>query len=230
MEATYYVDYIIDSLKCCLLEGCIFSVTHNSDHSAPTKEFKWILDDWRISAWFTQNPDDEHKKLFPVPIGVANSRWRHGNVLSIKKAIYMYRKPFSERENLLYVNFEVETNRQVRSKVLKWAVGLVNVTIKKSLSFEMHLKEMGNAKFVASPPGNGLDCHRTWEAILMGAVPIVMRSRVDPLFEHENVLIIDDWNKVTVDYLKSLHYHPIYSQAMLARYWYTLLLKAGGRK
>ena len=32
------------------------------------------------------------------------------------------------------------------------------------------------SKFVLSPPGNGFDCHRTYESILLGAVPIVVRD------------------------------------------------------
>ena len=205
-------------------------VTHNSDHSAPTKEFQWALNDSRILAWFTQNPDYEHKKLFPIPIGVANIRWRHGNVLSIKQAISSYRKAFSNRTTLLYVNFAVGTNRNIRSKALKWALSIVNKTKGKSVSYETYLREIGDSKFVLSPPGNGLDCHRTWEAMLMGAMPIVLRSRLDPLFSNESVLVVDSWNQLTLDYLKSLNLHPIPSQKLLARYWYARLLQAAGRK
>lgn len=38
--------------------------------------------------------------------------------------------------------------------------------------------------FIASPPGNGTDCHRTWEAMYLGAVPIVLRSTLTEYF-HE---------------------------------------------
>ncbi len=204
-------------------------VTHNSDMSVPTKEFKWVLDDKRILAWFAQNPDYEHNKLFPIPIGVANTRWIHGNVTAIKQAVYIHRKPFAQRTTLLYVNFEVETNKKVRSKALNWAIGLTKVTQRKSVSFETYLKDIGNAKFVLSPPGNGLDCHRTWEAMIMGAIPIVLRSTLDPLFTNESVLIIDDWEQVTLDYLNSLDYPLVPSRKVLAKYWYKRLLQAANR-
>lgn len=47
--------------------------------------------------------------------------------------------------------------------------------------------------FVPSPRGNGVDCHRTWEAIYTGAVPVVLRS--DWPFEHLDlpVLVVDAW-------------------------------------
>lgn len=69
-------------------------VIHSSDASVPTKEFKWLLNDSRILARFTQNSDDEHKKLFPVSIAMANTRWVYGSVTASKQAIYSRRKPF----------------------------------------------------------------------------------------------------------------------------------------
>jgi hypothetical protein len=129
----------------------------------------------------------------------------------------------------VYINFEVETNRKARSEALDWSLSLSNVTRTKPTSFEAYLQEMGNAKFVVSPPGNGLDCHRTWEAMLMGAIPIVLRSRLGSLFSNESVLIVDDWNQLTVDYLKSLDYRPVPSQKLSAKYWHTRLLQAAGR-
>lgn len=204
-------------------------VTHNSDASVPPKEYSWVLEDQRVLAWFTQNPNMEHKKLFPIPIGVANTRWRHGNVTAFKRAFYIHRKPFSQRQNLLYVNFEVSTNEKARSKALKWAQKFRNIEKRESVSVETYLQELGDAKFVLSPPGNGLDCHRTWEAILMGAVPIVLRSWLDPLFVNESVLIVNDWNDISLEDLESLQYNPVPSRLLLAKHWYTRLLEAAGR-
>lgn len=198
-------------------------ITHNSDASAPTNVFKWVLDEDKIVAWFASNPDYAHKKLFPIPIGMANTRWPHGNVNNFKRAFYQDRKPFHKRTTLLYVNFKVENNRKSRSKALKWALSLRNVAPTQATSHEIYLRELGNAKFVLSPPGNGLDCHRTWEAILMGAVPIVLRSPLDSLFSNIPVLIVDDWSYLTQEYLESLHYNTVLNERLFARYWYRRL-------
>ena len=198
-------------------------VTHNSDASAPTDVFKWVLDDDKVLTWFATNPDYVHRKLFPVPIGIANTRWPHGNVTNFKKAFLLNRKSFSERPTLLYVNFKVANNIKARSKALKWALSLPNVLQSQTTSHESYLRELGSAKFVVSPPGNGLDCHRTWEAILMGAVPIVLRSPLDPLFSNTPVLIVDDWSYITVEYLQSLHFNSVISERLFAKYWYRRL-------
>ena len=36
-----------------------------------------------------------------------------------------------------------------------------------------HWLQHAHFAFVASPSGNGLDCHRTWEALLLRSIPIV---------------------------------------------------------
>ena len=57
----------------------------------------------------------------------------------------------------------------------------------------------GEFGFELSPHGNGLDCFRTWEALLLGTIPIVRSSTLDPLFEDEAlpVAIVEAWSEVT---------------------------------
>merc|ERR1711988_48097 len=59
--------------------------------------------------------------------------------------------------------------------------------------------------FVASPQGNGLDCHRTWEALILESIPIVRTSSLDPLFAEFPVAIVKDWSEVTDEKLRSWH-------------------------
>jgi hypothetical protein len=53
-----------------------------------------------------------------------------------------------------------------------------------------------DTKFVLSPPGNGPDCHRTWEAIYSGAIPIVKRDFWPFKTLSLPVLVVNDWNEV----------------------------------
>ena len=65
------------------------------------------------------------------------------------------------------------------------------------LSKDRMLEEYARAQFVASPWGGGLDCHRTYEALAMGAIPIVRSSGpLDASFAAQPVLIVDDWADV----------------------------------
>jgi hypothetical protein len=54
-------------------------------------------------------------------------------------------------------------------------------------------EEYTKHRFGFSPKGNGQDCHRTWEMLFFGMVPIVKTSSVDPLFTGLPVLIVKEW-------------------------------------
>ena len=56
--------------------------------------------------------------------------------------------------------------------------------------------------FIASPHGNGLDCHRTWEALVLGCIPIVKKSPLDGLYEGLPVLIVNEWSDINEQLLK----------------------------
>ena len=58
------------------------------------------------------------------------------------------------------------------------------------------LADYARHAFVISPHGRGLDCYRTWEALLMGCVPIVKRSPLDRLYHGLPVAIVDDWREI----------------------------------
>jgi hypothetical protein len=198
-------------------------ITHNSDAYAPMA-YKKYLSHSKILMWYASNPSIEnHKKLSPIPIGLANARWSHGNVDKFTYAFKNYRKPWSQRTMLLYANFEISTNRVQREKAFSQASKIENAHImKERITFETYLEQIGNAKFVLSPPGNGLDCHRTWEALLMGAVPIVLKSTLDPLFTNTRSVIIDDWSKLTLDFLSSLNFSSndhVSPDVLYAHYW-----------
>ena len=38
------------------------------------------------------------------------------------------------------------------------------------------MSELSSYKFALSPEGNGIDCHRTWECLYLGVIPIVKKS------------------------------------------------------
>ena len=63
-------------------------------------------------------------------------------------------------------------------------------------------KNTTNFSFVLSPFGNGMDCHRTWEALLCGCIPIVRTSVFRELFYGLPVLIVEDWSEITFELLK----------------------------
>jgi hypothetical protein len=50
-----------------------------------------------------------------------------------------------------------------------------------------------------------MDCHRTWEALALGCIPIVKRSAFSDLFQNLPVLIVDDWGNIDLEMLIDFH-------------------------
>lgn len=57
-------------------------------------------------------------------------------------------------------------------------------------------------KFVISPRGAGEDCHRTWEALHIGCIPIVLSSNLDELYHDLPILVVNSWDEITLSLLE----------------------------
>lgn len=86
-------------------------------------------------------------------------------------------------------------------------------------------KRHGEHLFILSPPGNGLDCHRTWEALALGGLPIVRRTgAMDAVFDDLPVVRVDRWEEITAANLRRwraqfLPFDPKQLQKLSAQYW-----------
>ena len=67
------------------------------------------------------------------------------------------------------------------------------------------MNNIGNSKYVLCPRGNGLDTHRFYETILMGAIPIVENSTLYPIYKQATVLVIDSFKNLNQHMLDNPH-------------------------
>lgn len=174
-------------------------IVHNSDADCPG-QFESYLQDDKIIKWFGQNPTVmHHEKFIPIPIGVAN--WyvhNHGNYVNFDH--FWLKK--HDKKYLLGYNFYEGTYVLERRPLLRM---LASCGYAQALFAGKHidyLTKMSQTQFIVSPRGNGLDCHRTWEAFIVGTVPIVTSSCLDELLEELPVLIINDWSEISKDMLQ----------------------------
>lgn len=173
-------------------------ITHNGDYSAPGK-FAHMLDDEKLIMWFGQNSDiNYHPKFYPIPIGIANQYAPHGNVNILNRLIAQYKN--AKKDKLLYMNF-APTNHAIRAEVQRKFEDKIFCYKASKKSWPDYLIDLATSIFVLSPHGNGLDCHRTWEALLMGSFPIVKSSTLDRLYKDLPVVIIKNWDEITEDFL-----------------------------
>ena len=74
------------------------------------------------------------------------------------------------------------------------------------LNPEMYFHALPNYKFVISPEGNGIDCHRHYEALMAGAIPIVEEN---PLIQEKYkgcpILYTKDYSEINREYLEQVY-------------------------
>ncbi|MCL4360892.1 hypothetical protein M1446_00880 [Candidatus Dependentiae bacterium] len=192
------------------------------DDPIPGPYRKWV-DDPKIISWFSQNIDAlDNSKLKHLPIGISNHWWPQGNLETFNKALHNNQN--ATHRKLLCMNFSVHTYPKERAFVYNLFKDKHFCTIKPYVNLFEYLSNLQDHKFVLSPRGNGLDCHRTWEALLMGTIPIVKTSTLNPLFENLPVLVVDDWQIITESFLKT-KYEEIKNKKyemkkIFADYWF----------
>jgi len=167
-------------------------VTHNSDQKI-TQDNIDILNNVNLKKWFGMNCFLTHKKLQPIPIGIANEKWPHGN----KDELLQVSNTDINRKNFVYSNFEVTTNFYKRSEVLNELKSKDFITFDfNKHSFLNYLKEVKSYKYIISPWGNGVDCHRIWESIMLGTIPIIEKHIALEYFYDLPVYIVDSFNQL----------------------------------
>jgi hypothetical protein len=189
----YFFEHIYDKL-----DNSFILLSHNSDDSVDIKYLKYLNQN-KILKWYAQNINISHPKLVALPIGIANSQWKHGELNTLEHTI----NKNIAKTKLLYLNFKINTNRNVRKSVYELFKNKKFITVNNNLSYKKYLEELASHKFCIVPPGNGLDCHRTWECLYLGVIPIVFDCIMNQQFSHLPILIVDNWNEVTEDYLNS---------------------------
>ena len=77
--------------------------------------------------------------------------------------------------------------------------GFNNVTIEADKYFTV----LPNYKFVISPEGNGIDCHRHYEALMAGCIPIMEdNSLIREKYKGCPILFTKDYSEITPRYLE----------------------------
>ena len=198
-------------------------ITHNSDDEINVKFLKY-LNHPNIIKWYGQNANIMHPKLKILPIGIANSQWRHGNLDIFSNFV----KNKKSKNKLVYLNFKIGTNKSVRKPIYKLLSQKSFVTVNSNLSYQEYLEELAGHKFCIVPPGNGIDCHRTWECLYLGVIPILYNCICNQLFYNLNlpIVLVDDWNfdeKFLESQYKLINVRE-YNQTLLdMRYWINLI-------
>jgi len=142
-----------------------------------------------------------NQKVIPSPYGIQRKMYPNDNKCDILKQV-MVESIFPK--NLLYVNHNENTNLKERQGINElfnnqsWS--LVD---KERVEYYQFLRTIKHFKFVLCPIGNAIDCHRNWEVLYLGRVPVMKKHPyLQELYKNYPVLFVDDYNHITEELLK----------------------------
>jgi hypothetical protein len=200
-------------------------VTGDSDLCVPREalsqeETFTLLRSPYLQKWFIQNTQMENNdKIVQMPIGMdfhtisegKDHIWQLPNEKRssldqeqiLQNIINKSNNTFLNREPKIYVNFTASNDRfnqrqDSLNKINKDLLVLNQTFTPRTANWNL----MTKYSFVLSPAGVGLDCHRTWEALCLGCIPIVKMVNFTKLFEDLPVLMVTDWSEVTDELLQ----------------------------
>lgn len=194
------VKLLFSQLKKLQLKN-ITLITHQSDLSIDNSLYK--RKPKCISNWYSINVAFKSKKLIPIPIGLANE---HPKNLSNEdfdlKKIYNKNIFFEDKQNLLYLNFQKNTNLRKRSGLYEiyekfdWALVENPSTNKKN-----YMSNLKSSNFVLVPQGNGIDTHRFWETLYSGSIPIIENNYAMTYSKNLPIVYVENLENIDKNYL-----------------------------
>ena len=181
-------------------------ITGDSDLSPSAH--KDLLNNKYLLHWFAQNCDIKHLKISTIPIGLdyhtiaTYSHWgsRRLSPKEQEKELIEIRETTVNKELKIFTNFHLNINSPVRERLYKELRGS-NLFFfqEKPLSRIDTWNIQRKYNFVFSPAGVGMDCHRTWEALILGCIPIVETSFLDDFYSDFPIVIIKAPIEITKD-------------------------------
>lgn len=204
-------------------------------------EKEWLNNDKLIHC-FTWNKPFVHEKMTAIPIGLNFNR-HYKSLIQWKQQTSIHENSILEKPKTMCFNCSLHTSAErkklqtiidtklydvcdklqyippISSRVIPSCVeGQIRVDVTNPECYNLWLPY----KFILSPRGTGMDCHRTWEALMIGLIPIVQSSMIDELYEDLPVIVVGDWKELNMDLLNK-EYEKIIEKKKNNQYNYNKL-------
>ena len=191
------------------------------------KIYKQLLDHENVGAWFGTNMPIElgsHPKALLIPHGHHWLKPKNFKFIESFLKKLTVDKYFKKKKIFCYVNFGTTSRRRKRFLGTKHQNPFCkHVTFGKYCPFPSFMKKLENSQFVISPPGLNPDCYRHWETLYAGSIPIVEKTGIESVFKDLPVLIIDNYDNLTPEFLhkklKAMEKKTYNLDKLTAGYW-----------
>ena len=171
-------------------------VLHNHD-IVPSGDFFSAIAKLSIRC-YCPNVIENDFSVMPIPLGIENRYFQKNGVIKhFPKARGTLLKSIEERPIGIFASFNIQTNQKERQQAADSVVRFGHEFNQSRIHPREFRRMLANSLFVVSPPGNGIDCHRTWEAIYFGAIPVVKREKLaESIYNDLPIYVVDDWSEI----------------------------------
>ena len=231
---SYFAQHILPKIK-----QEFVLVSGDSDLPINTKSLGINLDHLLqsplLKRWFAQNRDYDHPKLQSLPIGInlhnlwSNPlEWGGGFILPSmqeQQLLNIARKApeLSQRQHKIFCNWHFSIDRADRKDCYELIDKSVCYFQPEPRPMAQTWEQQSQYQFVLSPHGAGLDCHRTWEAMLLGCIVILKNAKLNDLFSSLPVIVVNDWQEISPAFLdqaiQSINEKKIDKKSLFIPFW-----------
>ena len=208
-----------------------------------------VLNHSMVEHWYTENHDSslvQHPKLSSVPIGACQrsvvTLSKVGERESAVEALHQGGQQWASRADSVYTcGFKPDWTKPGRMGWVDWAAKRCPKGVCEDPCGDNNLvgqdelyTAYGRHRFALSPRGRGADTYRTWEVLLMGAVPIVPTWGGEDAYAHLPVLAVAQIELVTRELLDAFQAKwrhvledPEELRRRLSHDWWVTLVRSG---
>lgn len=217
---TDFIDYLFDTIKVSNKQYAL--ITHHSDY--PIDYYRFSKKPNCIKKWFAINVEYTHSDLIPIPLGIKTHKgiyleeryktnWFANNIDRLRN---------NKKENVVYCNWSITNND--RNFIIDKLKNLnIPFILESNLSFEQYAENMSKCKYVISPPGNGMDCHRTWEALYIGCIPIVISNTIYDSWKSLPILQVNDYSNLSYSIFTDFNKKAFNTDMLYMGYWENII-------
>jgi hypothetical protein len=201
---------------------CDVAACRHSDKYS-VKVYSWTKNTFNkipdnVLVWFGTNINIADERIVHIPFGVP------------EQSLPFLAQEFKERAFGIYCNWQ--NNTIERGHLKEMLKAWPQVTVSEQVSTEQFIYQLKSNPFIISPPGNGLDCYRTLEAIYCGSIPIIVNDEWSKCYDGLTVIktdayanIFDSLVEIWEDKWKSIDFSLDNTPADLY-YWESLIQSA----
>ncbi len=203
-------------------------ISHNCDTNV-TEDYAGYIDN-KIIHWFAQNLLIKHPKCSAIPIGLILRFYDKKNITV--ELLKKHREKTSKAPKIFF-GFDTVTNKKRIQAFDFLKKSNIGIGVAGRIGQEEYYSRVSDCMFNASPEGNGIDCHRTWESIYLNTIPVVEKSPATEYWEKIGLpmLLIDSWSEVSSFNEENIkrryeeNKHKFDSPAIYMDYWTGEILK-----